>query len=577
MGDRLVATQDKDADYWRNRYYQGVERLERQEKEWQDAEGVLRRGLSRITLTTEGLDRGLDEQLSDLREALRRGVPALHLHERFERLSHTLTTVEDRQGRQRALIPAVRQLLAQLITDVHGGQPLTKTAAVLQVRLREARDVDALQGLLEEFAVVVRAVPVPTAALPPVPPSPVEPRSQGFWQRLFGARSQLPPRVETVAGPRRASKTTHGETAASKGASASALLAALLDQVSFPRDLDQQLNTLHAWCRGEISAAQLPEAVDALVKLISATFAHFEHQKRDLEGFLVQLTEHLHDINEYVQGSTEERSESHERGRRFQATVSEQVDDLMRSMHGTLDIAEIKNLVQTRLRAVEQSIKHHREGEEQRYQQSEQQVREMRARMGELEYEVTGLHERIRQERGKALLDPLTGIANRLAYNERLGVEFARWRRYKQPLSTILWDIDHFKAINDRFGHQVGDQVILAVGKFLAGKLRETDFVARYGGEEFVAILPQTQLHQALEAAEKIRCYIADEVIRAAGVEMRVTVSAGVAQFREQDDPEDVFRRADIALYNAKTGGRNHCCAEEPVAAPSKSSLVTPA
>ena len=154
-----------------------------------------------------------------------------------------------------------------------------------------------------------------------------------------------------------------------------------------------------------------------------------------------------------------------------------------------------------------------------------------------------------------ARTDALTGLPNRLAANERLRGEFARLRRSGQPYCVLLLDVDHFKAVNDRHGHEAGDRALAAVGQALQKMVRGSDFVSRFGGEEFMALLPETDTAQGCKVAEKIRAGIAQMEAGPAG---RVTVSIGISQAHAQDASEaDALRRADGYLYEAKKGGRD--------------------
>ncbi len=153
------------------------------------------------------------------------------------------------------------------------------------------------------------------------------------------------------------------------------------------------------------------------------------------------------------------------------------------------------------------------------------------------------------------LTDPLTGIANRRALDERLQAELQRCHRYGRPLAGILLDVDHFKAINDRYGHLVGDRVLQALADLLVSSVRELDFVARYGGEEFVILLPETDLDGATRFAERLRQAIAG--LRVAEGPAVITASFGVTACAEADTADEFLGRADQALYAAKHSGRD--------------------
>ncbi len=157
-----------------------------------------------------------------------------------------------------------------------------------------------------------------------------------------------------------------------------------------------------------------------------------------------------------------------------------------------------------------------------------------------------------------ALTDAVTGIHNHRSFQEQLASQLARAQRYGIDVALIILDLDFFKRVNDRYGHQVGDQVLAGVGARLQSGVRLMDFVARYGGEEFAIILPHCPLPAAVERAERIRVAIEKEALVPEHPEMFVTLSAGVGAFPETArSPEELIRLTDEALYRAKADGRN--------------------
>lgn len=160
--------------------------------------------------------------------------------------------------------------------------------------------------------------------------------------------------------------------------------------------------------------------------------------------------------------------------------------------------------------------------------------------------------------------DALTGLFNRRHFEERFGAEFSRSERYRAPLSCVMIDIDHFKRLNDTYGHPFGDQVIRRVAQEAQASLRDVDVLARYGGEELVALLPETGPQEALQVAERVRAGIASLRLQwsdpqGRGVEVTCTASVGVATWPASglSTAEALLRAADDALYAAKQHGRN--------------------
>jgi len=199
-------------------------------------------------------------------------------------------------------------------------------------------------------------------------------------------------------------------------------------------------------------------------------------------------------------------------------------------------------------------------------------LRSRRRAMSELATERNSLEDRILQRTLELLqanrkleqlatTDPLTGIANRRKMTEQIAQELERARRFHHPLSLLMIDIDHFKRINDTYGHDVGDQAIIQTATMLTASLRAVDMVARFGGEEFVLLMPETHIAVAVHAAERLRQRAAEMRLRTEfGVEVELTISIGVAAADPHgtpDTPSSLLVRSDKALYRAKKEGRN--------------------
>lgn len=153
--------------------------------------------------------------------------------------------------------------------------------------------------------------------------------------------------------------------------------------------------------------------------------------------------------------------------------------------------------------------------------------------------------------------DELTGIGNRRDLNVHLDLEYQAFKRLGMPTSVAVFDLDHFKAVNDRRGHAVGDEVIRIFAQIIRREMRAVDYVARYGGDEFVLILKGIRAEEALTPLNRIREAVHAYPWTTVTVDIRLTTSIGVASFYESETADDTFRRADKALYNAKIAGRD--------------------
>ncbi len=179
--------------------------------------------------------------------------------------------------------------------------------------------------------------------------------------------------------------------------------------------------------------------------------------------------------------------------------------------------------------------------------------------------EISNLQQSLEAIRAESLTDPLTGLGNRKYFDRMIGIAVQSALVTGEPLSLLLFDIDHFKSFNDSYGHLTGDQVLRLVGLSLKQTIKGQDITARYGGEEFAVVLPNTALRQALTVADHIRrAVMAKELTKKSTGEIlgRVTISVGVSMLKADDDTDALIERADACLYAAKRNGRNRVICE---------------
>jgi len=179
--------------------------------------------------------------------------------------------------------------------------------------------------------------------------------------------------------------------------------------------------------------------------------------------------------------------------------------------------------------------------------------------------EISNLQQSLEAIRAESLTDPLTGLGNRKYFDRMIDMAVQSALASGEPLSLLLFDIDHFKSFNDSYGHLTGDQVLRLVGLSMKQTIKGQDITARYGGEEFAVLLPNTALRQALTVADHIRrAVMAKELKKKSTGEIlgRVTISVGVSMLKPGDDTDALIERADACLYAAKRNGRNRVICE---------------
>ncbi|MGO8911232.1 MAG: GGDEF domain-containing protein [Bradyrhizobium sp.] len=179
--------------------------------------------------------------------------------------------------------------------------------------------------------------------------------------------------------------------------------------------------------------------------------------------------------------------------------------------------------------------------------------------------EISNLQQSLEAIRAESLTDPLTGLGNRKYFDRSIDMAVQNALATGEPLSLLMFDIDHFKSFNDSYGHLTGDQVLRLVGMSLKQTIKGQDITARYGGEEFAVVLPNTALRQALTVADHIRrAVMSKELKKKSTGEIlgRVTISVGVSMLKPGDDTDSLIERADACLYAAKRNGRNRVVCE---------------
>lgn len=331
----------------------------------------------------------------------------------------------------------------------------------------------------------------------------------------------------------------------------------LLERVAFTESMEGRREKLLAILNNPKDKTLNSILIDRAATLINDMRRELENEKNELADFLRQLTEALSEIDQHTLANLGDVETQRKVQEALGNAVTEQVSHIDRTVSDATDLDELKRVVRQRVARISEQIDTFRKMEDKRLAAVELENNQMRERIGKLEASRQILQEQLMASTQKMLRDTLTGLPNRLAFDERVTLEVARMQREHTPLCLAIWDVDHFKQVNDTFGHQAGDKALHVVGKTLNRLIRDVDMVARYGGEEFVMILPRANLQQAFVVLERIREQLAGTAFRFKETPLKITLSCGVAEFGAGETIESVMMRADEALYRAKANGRN--------------------
>lgn len=331
-------------------------------------------------------------------------------------------------------------------------------------------------------------------------------------------------------------------------------LLGLLDDLSLPERHRPQAEAMRERLKNGLNWYELLPILDDLAVLMLAITDSGQHE---FELYLKQLNERLESFQSNLQAASEGHADNRSAAQQLDSQIREQVDGLQSSMHQAADLAGLKQVLENHLEGLLGTMDEHRKQRDQREQEVAARLQGLADRVASMEHEAQGYREHLEEQRQKALVDPLTGLPNRAAWSERLQHEIGQWQQHGNTLLLAMLDLDHFKRINDNYGHLAGDKVLKIIATVLRKRLRGTDFIARFGGEEFVLLLPNTPQAAGIKLLQSLRAAIEACPFHFKGEPVTITASIGVSAFRAGEHSDVVLKRADQALYRAKDAGRN--------------------
>lgn len=297
---------------------------------------------------------------------------------------------------------------------------------------------------------------------------------------------------------------------------------------------------------------------EELAGLIRSYLGTAVEERQQIAIFVTELRNNFLEMESHLLASLSDTHNDYQGNAEFNQTLWVQMDDIKESFSVSKTIEEVRGLVYSKLQGIKSALEEKRKQDEARIEQSNQKMSELQQHLQNMKTEINQIQERTKSLEEEVLLDSLTNTHNRRAYELRLDEELQRFKRYGHVFSLVLFDVDHFKRVNDQYGHRAGDKCLREIINRIKPSVRKVDFLARYGGEEFIIILPGTNSENACNVAEKVRQLIERTNFLFQGHKIPVTVSLGVTQVDPSDqEPQTIFVRVDEAMYEAKREGRN--------------------
>ncbi|WP_108652072.1 diguanylate cyclase [Dongshaea marina] len=322
-------------------------------------------------------------------------------------------------------------------------------------------------------------------------------------------------------------------------------------------ELSQPLNDQLKELRKKLLAGSDPDSLtEVSLQVMMVLMQGLYEERTAFQELLGAMGNNLTSLQHNFDKSVNESCELHEQGEQADTNLQAHISELQQSTQQATEFEDIKRSVVSGIDTIS-SMMIQRRHLKAREQVLLNRLNDMGSHLKQVQEEADEYKKQLDIQKSRLYIDKLTQIGNREALEERMKLEFKRWKRYGTPLGVAIADLDFFKSVNDRFGHIAGDKVLKVVARTLQLSLRDTDFVARFGGEEFILLLPNIPADQLFTPLEKIREAVNNIPFHFKDENISVTISIGATLLLEGDTSTTVFERADTALYQAKNEGRN--------------------
>jgi len=450
----------------------------------------------------------------------------------------SLSSLEIEQRQFKVMEAALKRLAGRLCTAALGqSSQLDDILRKLQNAIRKDASIEELDKHTPALTDAIQALDQPGSSAPPL-----------------ASVAQLPAKPAAVANtaapvvaPSLVDERVRG------------LIANVLGELKRDPDLVKQADDIDVRLTPELKVEQLAEVLAPVSELVGTRIKRIEQAKQEIEVLLSHMVGRLDEIGQFVAEQSRSQNESQASSETLNVQLAGEMKAMGESVDAANDLHQIRALVRNRLDSIDRHLQEFRQRESMLATAMRTRNEHMRTRIAELEGQAKRLQTQLVDQQRLSTIDALTKVPNRLAYEKRIDDEMKRWQRFKQPTCIAVWDVDHFKRVNDTYGHRAGDRVLRSLADCVSSRIRSTDFVARYGGEEFVMILAGTMLDDAIRVVEELRVAISSIGFHFRGAPVSITISAGVTALLPGDTAGAAFDRADKALYKAKESGRNRC------------------
>lgn len=480
---------------------------------------ILSQFVSRLSLACKGIDIDLDNKLARLRQEFAKGTD----------LEKILPLVE-------SAVEALKALEVRQLSDLKKAQNTLTDAGKLLQKQRGLPD-----QLRRDLRDLLTKVEEPSATV------------QAFLPHLTHL-TELYQAALATKQQNEQSDTADDDKYQAICKQISIELTNLLSELAFEGKYGQDIEKIRLTLLSDVSIEAL---LQSCLRTIEIIIASVTGERQSAQHFLLKLNEALTGVQQAVVSSLNTSNNIKEKMLLLNQQIEQQISNLTADTKSATSLEQLQSLVGTKLGAITCSLREKEQLEKDERELMLTTLRHMESRLAELEQEAAQFKKRLAEQKFRSLQDALTELPNRAAFDERFELEIRRSQRYGKPLSIVLADVDHFKQINDNYGHSAGDKTLKVIAQALKQSLRETDFIARYGGEEFIILFPETHLSELKLPLNNLKDRIKKIPFKFKDKNVPISISFGATELKSTDNNRAAFDRADEALYEAKRAGRD--------------------
>jgi len=471
---------------------------------------------AKLSLSCKGMDIELDNRLAKFRSALSKGVD-------FENLAPLITEILSLLKNQEAQqLSHQRELHTSVLT---AGKLLQKTKGLPDDTRRMLRHL--LDHQLNEIQSTNDFIPILNKLV-------------SIYNQALTVKLSVSNTEDSTTQPRLAKE-----------------LLTLANDLVFEDEAADNVKAI----KNKISETDsVEDLLTSAIEIIRIVATNISDERQSAQSFLVSLNQTLEDLHHSIVATSKHSESMSTEFETLNKRIESKIVNLTKQTQDATSISSLKALVDNELKSLSHDLIAKERLEQEDRQALIKNFQDINTRVGSLESKLSKYKKRLHEQRFKSLLDGLTKLPNRAAFDERFNHEFHLFSVQESDFTLVVIDVDHFKSINDQYGHSAGDKTLQVIAKALQMSIRKSDFIARYGGEEFVLLMPGMSVEHATAPLEKLREAIKSIPFKFKNKSVQITVSIGATQFKKGDTPLIAFDRADDALYKAKKSGRDKLC-----------------